>query len=287
MTIRKVLVSVDGSAAGRVSLQIAFSLIRSFAAHLEALHVRPDPRDAIPLLGEGVSGAMIDELIVLTERETETRARAARAVFDEVRAAEGVAIADRPGVEGVSAAWVELTGRIDDVVVARGRLADLVVVERPTPETEAVSAMTLNAALYEGGRPVLVPTETIPETIGQRVAIAWDGSAEAARAVSASLTILERADTITVLSADADMASENTAGDLIDYLAWHDISARRGAVAGDGKPVGAQLLDACETANADFLVMGAYTHSRLRELIMGGVTRYVLANATIPVLMAH
>ncbi|MBK8906560.1 MAG: universal stress protein [Rhodospirillales bacterium] len=286
MAIRKILVAVDGSPGGRIAVDAALITARAFGAHVEGLHVRPDPRDAVPLLGEGVSGAMVDELIVLTEQETQARAKIARAMFDELCHTHGLRIADRPAA-GPSGAWVEATGRTDDMVVARARLADLVVVERPLAEMEAVAGMTLNAALYEGGRPVLVPAGTPSPQIGRNVAVAWNGSAESARAVSGALSFLKAAETVTVLTAGSAATSPDRAEDLVDYLAWHEIDARRGAVTSEDGPVGARILEACRSAGADLLVIGAYTHSRLRELIMGGVTRHVLANARIPLLMAH
>lgn len=286
MAIRKILVAVDGSPGGRVAVETALTVADALGAHVEALHVRPDPRDAVPLLGEGVSGAMVDELIVLTEQETQTRAKAARAMFDELCHTRGLRIADRPAA-GASAAWSEATGRVDDMVVARARLADLVVVERPMAETEAVASMTLNAALFEGGRPVLVPAATAPSQIGRHVAVAWNGSAESARAVAGALSFLEAAEAVTVLTAGSPVTSPDRAEDLVDYLAWHEVEAKRGAVISEDGPVGARILAACENAGADLLIIGAYTHSRLRELIMGGVTRHVLAHAGIPLLMAH
>lgn len=286
MAIRKILVAVDGSPGGRIAAETALTVAKSFGAHVEALHVRPDPRDAVPLLGEGVSGAMVDELIVLTEQETQARAKAAKAMFDELCHTHGLRITDRPAA-GPSGAWSEATGRADDLVVARARLADLVVVERPMAESEAVAGMILNAALFEGGRPVLVPAGTVPPQIGRHVAVAWNGSAESARAVAGAMSFLQGADAVTVLTAGSAVTSADRAQDLVDYLAWHEIAARRGAVTPEDGPVGARILEACESAGADLLIIGAYTHSRLRELIMGGVTRHVLAHAGIPLLMAH
>lgn len=285
MSIRKILVSVDGTPAARPVLETAFAVGRHLAAHVEALHVRPDPRDAIPLVGEGMSGAMIEELITITEEEGASRAATARAMFDELREAAAVPKASEPSPTGLSAAWREETGREDETTVRRGRLADLVVVGRPTAQAEASSPLTFNAALFESGRPVLVAPMQATPSIGRTVAIAWSGSAEASRAVTAALPFVKKADASVILS----IATDNTAGtagaELADYLAWHGVDAGRHTVAGDGGSVGEALLKAC--AGVDLLVMGAYTHSRLRQLILGGTTRHVLERATMPLLMAH
>jgi nucleotide-binding universal stress UspA family protein len=285
MSIRKILVPVDGTPAARPVLETAFAVGRHLAAHVEALHVRPDPRDAIPLVGEGMSGAMIEELITITEEEGASRAAKARAMFDEVREAAAVPTAGKPSPTGLSAAWREETGREDETTVRRGRLADLVVVGQPTAQAEAPSRMTFNAALFETGRPVLVAPLQAVQSIGRTIAIAWSGSAEASRAVTAALPFIERAEASAILS----IASDDTAGtagtELADYLAWHGLAAGCHTVSGEGVAVGEALLKAC--AGVDLLVMGAYTHSRLRQLILGGTTRHVLEQAAMPLLMAH
>ena len=285
MSIRKILVPVDGTPAARAVLETAFAVGRHLSAHIEGLHVRPDPRDAIPLVGEGMSGAMIEELISITEEEGAARAAKARAMFDEVREAGAFPSADRPSPTGFSAAWVEEIGREDEMTVRRGRLADLIVVGRPTSQADAPSRVMLNAALFETGRPVLVAPLQPMASIGRTVAIAWNGSAEAARAVVAALPFAVRAEAAVVFSIATDDTAGTAGADLTDYLAWHGIEAGHHTVAGDGTAVGEALLKAC--AGVDLLVMGAYTHSRLRQLILGGTTRHVLEQATMSLLMAH
>ncbi|MGF1640108.1 MAG: universal stress protein [Rhodospirillales bacterium] len=287
MAIRKILVSVDGSAAARPVLETALAVGRRLSAHVEALHVRPDPRDSIPLVGEGMSGAMIEELITITETEGAARAGKARALFEQACAAGAVPVAVTPAAAGFSAAWREETGREDETMAVHGRLADLVVVGRPTVESDAAARMTLNAVLFETGRPVLVAPAQPPATLGRTVAIAWNGSAEAARAIGAALPLIERAEATAVLSIASGGAEDGSAADVVGYLGWHGIAAEGRMVNADGGlgGIGEALLAAC--AGVDLLVMGAYTHSRWRELILGGTTRHVLEHASMSLLMAH
>jgi nucleotide-binding universal stress UspA family protein len=285
-SIRKILASCD-SAAARAVVETAFAVARPFAAHVEVLHIRPDPRDTVPLLGEGVSGSLIEELIQLAERETNARAATAKAVFEEICHARAMPLAETPAGGAPSARWLELTGRTDDLVVARGRLADLLVIGRTGSETEGAWALTLNAALFETGRPLLVPTAGPVSEFGRSVAIAWNASAESARSVSAAMPFLSRAQTVTVMTVSTDFTPTEAAGDLIDYLRWHGVTARIMNLAKETGAVGARLLAGCADSGADLLVLGAYTHSRIRELILGGVTRYVLAHAELPLLITH
>ena len=188
----------------------------------------------------------------------------------------------------VTAGWTEVSGREDDHVSIRGRLNDLIVVGRPLADSDTPSPTTLNAALFETGRAVLVAPPMAPEVLGKKVVIFWRGSTEASRAIAAGMPFIWRAETVKIVSALADQATRASAEGLATYLAWHGVNAEvETLTATDGKAVGSRLLDSAQKFQADLLVMGAYTHSRVRQLILGGVTQKVLAEATIPVVMAH
>jgi nucleotide-binding universal stress UspA family protein len=287
MPIRKLVVPVGATEAGRQALDAAFAVGHALAAHVEVVHVRPDPQDSIPLLGEGVSGAMVEELIILTEKEAAVRAATAKQHFEESRLRWGIALAHVPSLAGPSTRWMEIVGRENDVTITQGRLADLIVVGRLQSEVDSSAAATLNAALFESGRPVLVVPDTPPREIGKRIAIAWNGSAESARSVSAALDFFKKAQSVLVLSATSEPRAADASAGVIDFLAWHGVSAVAETLPDGGGSVGKAVLGAASAARVDLLVMGAYTHSRLRQLILGGVTHDVLAQARLPLLMAH
>jgi nucleotide-binding universal stress UspA family protein len=288
MTIKSILAPLDGSGSSEHALRAAFNMARQCNAHVEALHVRSNPKDAVPLLGEGMSGAVIEDIIVAAERESNDRAHKARQVFDNICEAEGVVIVDGPPSDGdVTARWVEDTGREDEATGLRGRLADLIVLPKPTDQSSVSATMTLNAALVETGRGVLVVPDGSVENIGRRVAISWNGSAEAARAVAAALPLIKSADRVLILTIDSDESPAKVASELSDYLLWHGVNADMDVSPVTERQVGETVLSKCAEWEADLLVMGAYTHSRLRQLIMGGVTRHILAEAAIPVVMVN
>jgi nucleotide-binding universal stress UspA family protein len=144
----------------------------------------------------------------------------------------------------------------------------------------------LNAVLFDTGRPVLLlPRKPVPG-IGVRVAIAWNGSAQAARAVMAALPFFRAARQITILSAGPVNPYASPDG-LVTYLSRHDVQATAKRLEPEPAAIGSALLEHCRLLQADLLVMGAYGHSRLREMILGGATREILANAELPVLMIH
>ncbi len=286
--LKTFLVPLDGTEAAKPALETAFKLGCERAAHIDVLHVRTDPKNAVPLLGEGMSGAMIEEMIDLAEKESNDRSAEARRMFDQVCAECSVPVVDEaPGPQGASASWIEETGREDEAMVRRGRLADLIVIGRPTPESDVPSNMTLNAVLFETGRPILVAPPGAARVPGRKVAIAWNGSAEAARAVGTSLSFIAEAEEVTILTAVTDHTTSEQAARIAEYLAWHGIDTQPMEVAPEGRSVGEALLSACGERDVDLLIMGAYTHSRMLQLILGGVTRHVLAEATIPLVMAR
>lgn len=282
-TIKTILAPIGDAAAAAAPLEAAFRLARLFGAHVTALHVRPDPTTAVPLIGEGMSGAMVEEMLNAADKQSREAAAAVRLAFDEIKDRHGVASQSSPPADSVTADWVEAVGREEEIIARKGRVHDLVVMGHAVQGDG--SGLALNAALLDSGRPLLLAPATMPAALGRRVVVAWNGSAEAGRAAAAALPILERAETITVLTVNEhdDMAG---ADDLIAFFGWHGINASHQDIPAGGN-AGMAVLEACTTAGADLLVMGAYTHSRLRQLILGGVTRHVLAHAAIPVLLSH
>ena len=260
-----------------------------FDAHVEVLHVRADPRNEImAYVGEDMSGPMVQEVLEVAEARATDLAQKARKSFEDACTLAQVPIAEfAPGPGGVSASWHEETGYAESWIERRGRLADLTVIQRPTAVEDVVTRRAVEIAILGTGRPLLVTPPTVPERIGGNVAIAWNGSAEAARSVGVAMPFLAKASSVTVLSADKGQTPGPDAADLVDYLTWHGIKARVAAVAVEGGSTGKALLAEASNAGADLMVMGAYTHSRIREMIMGGVTRRVLDETGIPVLMVH
>jgi len=288
MEIRTILVPLAGGDDMRPVVAVSLSLAKNLEAHVDVLRILSDPKDTIPLLGEGMSVSMIEDMIEAAEKESGERARRGHAVFDELCAEYSIAAGGKPGDSGASAAWTEEVGRDDEVTARRGRLADLIIVARPTEASDVSSTLTLNAALFDTGRPVLVAPPGGADHFGKHVAISWNGSAEAARAVASGLGMIKRAGKVTVLTAESERTSVARAPELAAYLEWHGIAPDTRPFTVEGRqPGGADLLAECGQIGADLLVMGAYTHSRMRQLILGGVTRHVLEEAEIPLFMAH
>lgn len=285
MPIRRILLPLTGTAAGESALTTALLVARMWDAHVTALHVRVDSRDVAPLAGEGLSGAMIEEMMSATEKESSERSNAVRAMFDRFVAQHGVTVAEPHPRAGATANFASITGREEDLVAQLARLTDLTVVPHPEAGDDVSSSDALHAVLFDSGRPVLIAPQVPRPTIGKRICIAWNGTAESAAAVLAAIPWMQRADKVQVLSADEYQRRGPGATELAGYLALHGIQVEFAQFRPVEKDVGRGLLEGARAFDADFLAMGAYSHSRLRQLILGGVTRHVLENATLPVLM--
>jgi nucleotide-binding universal stress UspA family protein len=288
MAIRILLVPLDGSDSSKTAMAAAGALARDLPAHLDVLHVRADPETANPQHIDNLSGATLDEFIKFAGWATDQRAAKSRKAFDDFCASESIPVVEGPPPPGgVTASWVEEVGRADRMLARRGRVVDMIVLARPSADSSAFTKMTLNAALFETGRPVLAIPPKPLATIGQSIAIAWNGSAEGSRAVAASLPLIERAKKVFVMTAETSHTSKDNAEGLITYLAGHGIDAQKRIIPKTVEaPVGRTLLEECEDVDADMMVMGAFSHNRMRDLILGGVTRHVLGEALVPILMA-
>jgi nucleotide-binding universal stress UspA family protein len=286
MAIRKLLLPLTGTAAGEAALTTSLMIARFWNAHVLALHVRVDSRDVAPLAGEGLSGAMIEEMMSATEKESGERAHAVRSMFERFVARHDVVVSEaRTVADHATAAFAAVTGREEDVVAQQARLADLTVVPHPDAGEDVSSSDALHAVLFDSGRPVLISPQVAPTTIGTRVCLAWNGTAESASSALAALPWMQRAEAVRILSAEGYQRRGPGAPELAAYLALHDIKADIEMFQSVGNSVGAGLLAAARRFDCDLLSMGAYSHSRLRQLILGGVTRHVLERANLPVMM--
>lgn len=288
VSIKSILVPLAGADTDPVALSGAFTVARQFDAHVDALFVKLDPRDAVPMLGEGMSGAMVDEIMRSAEGEASSHLVTARRHFEAaVQAGQVNLLEGPPSPEGVSARWRELVGRSEEVVPQEGRLSDLLVFAHTALDTQAQTYATVETALLGAARPLLLTPSRNPASIGRHIVVAWNGNTEAARAVAGAMPFLRKADTVHVLTAETSVTQAATGRRIAEYLAWHDVNCQLTILRPGSEAVGKVLMEKAGELGADLVVMGGYGHSRMREMILGGVTRYVLSHAGLPVLMAH
>ncbi|MCC6469658.1 MAG: universal stress protein [Alphaproteobacteria bacterium] len=283
---KTILIPVTGNDSDSIVFKGALDVATRFGGHLDFLYVRPSPGEMAANLavegGVGLSAGLLDRL----EEEAAAQQVAARALVH--RFAEGTKLvlgAEQPNAAGVSAAWHAKEGRENEWIPLYARTSDLTVIGRPT-RFGAEERMALEAALFDSGRPVLLPTAgglTL-----DTIAIAWKSTREAARAVGAAGPFLAKAKRIVVITArEGGRDDPADTQRLLVTLRRLYAAAEHRHLEPQARHAGQMLLAAAGEAGAGLLVMGAYGHSRLREWVFGGVTEQVLRSATIPVLMVH
>jgi nucleotide-binding universal stress UspA family protein len=287
--IKTILVPATGDAFDAPTYTAAFAAARLFAAHVDALHVAADPLEVAvnAAVDGGAGGMLLESMIADMKVQIDDLERGARRIFDDTCAGEGVPIVGAPAeTEGASASWHKEVGQESRWIVNRGMTADLIVAARGKSGADAGSRSTLEAALLETGRPLLIPGTSRAPVATDRIAIAWKPTVEAARAVAAALPFLVRAKAVGILIVEEDAARRNDADPLVEYLTWHGVRASVRRLASGAHRGPATLLTAADDGYG-LLVMGGYGHARLREWIFGGFTARVLEDAPIPVLLAH
>lgn len=283
--IRKILVPVRGDGKGDNVLVHAAALARRFKAHITIIHCRARAEDWMPY-GVPIPTFLKKQLL---ERAAEVANREEEEMLGELRVLVetlGLDLGGLPAGQTPTASWVEEPGRQVDVIRRHGRLADLICVAKPDVDRN-LGANTLNAALFHTGRPVMMcpPTDVVTDALGSHVAIAWNGSTQAARAVALSLDLIEGADRITILTAGEEVYGAK-ADDLVEYLAIRNLSATIQRFK-KGRSVGTDLLRNCAEIGADLMIMGAYSESHEKQTLLGGNSQTIVDKATMPVIMVH
>ena len=294
MSIHTILCAASGGSAGQGAAELACRVARRFEGHLEGFHVRADPRQAALAFGDGFGSPVVGDLIERTAQEVAEAAARAKQQFDQSVAAYNLPLRTEPptlkpgevATLEATAAWREETGFAGDLVPRRARLFDLVVLGRSERVVDQPHTDVLEDTLMHCGRPVLLAPARAPQELGVTVAIAWNASAEAARALAGALPFLRHAKAVRVLTAGATDTAEGSA--LVQSLAWRGIAATaRHRAPVPGVAVGQQLLAAAREENADLLVMGGYGKAPWREMLLGGATRQVIGSSLLPILIAH
>ncbi len=284
--IRKLLVPVRNDGKAPNVLAHAAALAHRHKAHVEVLHCRPRPEDLVPY-GVPLPDFLRKQVFEQTHNVADQEEEALKAQLEEVVKALGLDSSGASFGKGSSVSFIEEAGRQVDVIKRRGRLADIIVVSKPDRDRN-IGHNTLKSALFQSGRPVLMcPPQTTPPTdLGGQITIAWNGSAEAARALSLNKAILRGADKVWVLSNGMDAGLGTTADDMIAYLSLQGLEATLRELPKDLK-VGKALLHANADLGADMMVMGAYGDSHERETVFGGNTQTIVDTAEMPVLLNH
>jgi nucleotide-binding universal stress UspA family protein len=275
--IKDIVVNLAVGERTNQASEYAISLAAAFDAHLTGIAFLYDP--IVPISG---AGYIPGEVIESQERDSKA---AAKAAIDRFAAAS-----DRTGISADSLTVSASLAGVGEMFSRIARRFDLSVVGQAEPEKSAIEEIIAEAALFESGRPVVVVPyiQKAPFKLDQ-VMVCWDGSRAAARAIGDAVPLLKKSKRveIVIVANERGKADEIAGADLGEHLARHDLNVEvKRTVLGD-VDVADVLLSHAADSGADFMVMGGYGHSRLREFVLGGVTRSIFRTMTVPVLMAH
>ena len=275
--VKDIVVNLTGAAPQEFAADYAISLARLFHAHIAGVGFVYEP-----VIPGTVLGGIPTDLIEAQREENTKTAKAATSRF-EAAAAEAGLSAEVRILDASVAGAADLFARI-------ARRYDLAVVGQARPKEGATEELLIEGALFESGRPIVVVphVQTRAATL-ERVLVCWDGSRPATRAIADALPFLRHAKAIDIVavSGERGKGGELAGTNMARHLARHGLKVELKRVSAGNADVPSAIRSHAAETGADFMVMGGYGHSRLREFILGGVTRTILTSSTVPVLMSH
>lgn len=282
--LHTILMPVRDDALGPALFSHAAAVAKRFNAHVRVVHCHPTVDDLMPY-GVVIPAYLRKQLEDASQRRADYDQENLRDKFVAEAERHGISVEPR-SVGKATAAFREYEGKQFEAVRHYGRLADIICVPKPNPE-ENWGYHTLKSALFTSGRPVMVcpNANDVASDIGSHVAVGWNGSLEASRAVALAMPLIERADHVSILTAGR-IEHTATPEEFQIYLAQRGIASEIHAFKRSGN-VGRTLLQKCAEKGANMLITGAYHESYEKEALLGGNSATIVAEATIPVVMVH
>lgn len=289
MTMKTLLVPIEESEGLDSILETALLTAKIFGSYIEGLYYQPTAASAMVVAGEGLV-VTTPELVESVEQQDRDRREQVHKHFEEFMKAKGVPIG--PPVlpqNSPRANWIEEESPNSEIVGSRSRVFDLTVVARPKKGANIAAMSILEAALFEGGKPILIAPPVAPTKLDEHLAIAWNGSTETARTIAFSMPFINRAKKVTIITIEDFGVPGPGAAELARQMERNGIEIETDTkhVDRSKESPGKVFLDEAKEIGADLLIKGAYTQSRIRQMIFGGATDYILWNSEIPVLMAN
>src|SRR6202042_445337 len=280
--LKTLLVPTEHNAAMASALDTALLLAQKFGSCIEGFPLRPAVADMVAMDPDaGLTMVAVKENDAEMARQAEDLFRA----FMERHAVPQRA--DQAAQASLSWSWLPNAPSGHDFVGSYGRVFDIIVLARPGTEWQSPSMVTLESALFESGRPVLIAPPSSPRSLGTNVLVAWNNSTEQARTMADAMPLLRLAKRITILTVEGATVAGPSGEQMARSLKMNGIAAESMTLKAKRGAAGEAILAKADELGCDLIVKGAYTQSRLRQMIFGGTTRHILANAKLPLLMAH
>jgi nucleotide-binding universal stress UspA family protein len=279
--MKTILVPTEHGSAMTSALDTALLLARKFDSFIEGFSLRPAVADLVAM--DPDSGLT---MVAVKENDAEM-VRQAEDMFRAFMQNHHITERTGGGAASLSWSWLKDAPSGHDFVGSYGRVFDAIVLARPGDEWQSPSMITLESALFESGRPVLIAPPASPKSLGANILVAWNCSTEQARTMADAMPLIRLAERITICTVEGATVAGPSGEQMARALKMNGIASETMTIKPGKRSAGEVLLSKADELGCDLIIKGAYTQSRLRQMIFGGTTRYVLANAKLPVLMAH
>jgi nucleotide-binding universal stress UspA family protein len=279
MTLRSMLVPLETHDALPSVLQCALLFAKSFDCYIEGIALRPSYAGFIAVDPIGV--AAFPEL----DDQVGEQAKQARSAFENFMRDNGVRSASDKS--GVTCGWSAQEPMTEGGAGAYARVFDIAVLGRPASTENGPRMSVFETVLFESGRPILIAPPKAPATLGKTVLIAWNQSTETARATGFAMPVLTKADKVIVLTVTGGVVPGPSGAQLADQLVRNGIPATERTVQPGRRTSGETILTEANALGCDLIIKGAYTQSRLRQMIFGGATSHILGESKVPVFMTY
>ena len=289
MSIKTILVPIDGSKESFAALDRAFVVANRFSSHIKALHVMLRASDVAAAGYFNLNAKLRKNAEIEVNKVSMERAAEMQQQFEAHCSDHNIPISQQSTKQwGVTAVWHQEFGHIESMLTHHGRASDVIVVTRPRLKEDTLRRSPMGQAteaiLLRTGRPVLITPPENTASKCDRVAIGWNDSIECARALAMTMPWLVEMNEITII---VSKKRESSVEALMEYLAWHGVKAGVATLDGKGKSTGEAMLNVCAEVNAEFLIVGGFSRSRASQLLFGGVTHHLLTKSNIVTIMVH
>jgi nucleotide-binding universal stress UspA family protein len=279
--MKTILVPTEHNSSMVSALDTALLLAQKFGSCIEGFPLRPAVADLVAM--DPDSGLT---MVAVKENDAEM-VRQAEDLFRSFMTEHQVPQQAGGAQTTASFSWLDSAPSGHDFVGSYGRVFDAIVLARPGDEWQSPSMVTLESALFESGRPVLIAPPASPRSLATNVLVAWNCSTEQARTMADAMPLLRLAERITICTVEGATVAGPSGAQMARSLKLNGITAEPITLKQSKRNAGEMLLAKADELGCDLIIKGAYTQSRLRQMIFGGTTRHILANAKLPVLMAH
>ncbi|GAL30944.1 universal stress protein UspA and related nucleotide-binding proteins [Vibrio variabilis] len=281
MSIRTILMPFATTQNAQERLAGALEVAKYFEAHLEVMHAQVGAGQLLPSENRLISRSLYKKIDQMVNEYIEESISESKEVFNRLCDDHRVNVSE-PIRGETTALWHDIFRYRAEVVSEHGKVSDLIVIPKPSNGKTSVS---FEAAIKHSARPVLLMPRKQSHFNPQTIMIAWNGDAAAARAVHASLPILKKAKEVVVVSSERSLVDKPDQYALATYLKAHDVQVSNSVLDTNKRETPKALLDFAQTLPADLIIAGAFAHRNLSRLVFGGVTKKLLFNQTIPLLV--